>query len=126
MQLYHEAIGRLNRMCRLDGHPLAAGPDQRLPPLVEMELAATTLALGLTPAMVSLVLKSAYRARPDLWYGTGEWARGHGKQEPRDELRELVGAELVELSPESSGPQVRQAVFSEAYRRIYRMCGMED
>jgi hypothetical protein len=125
-EIYHEAMSRIIRMCRLDGRPLAAGPDQPLPPLIDMELSPATVELGLTPWMVLLVLKATYRARPDLWYGTGEWARFLEVQEPRDALRELVGATLTEMFPEASGPRAKAEVFSEAYRRIYRMCGMED
>ncbi len=76
--------------------------------------------------MVLLVLKSTYRARPDRSYGTGEWARFLETQEPRDALREFVGDTLAEKFPEASGPRAKAAVFLEAYRRIYRMCGMED
>jgi hypothetical protein len=123
---YHEAMRRIIRMCRLDGRPLAAGPGLPLPPLIDMELSPTTLELGLRPWMVLFVLKATYRARPDLWYGTGEWARFCEVQEPRDALRELVGATLAAKFPEASGPRAKAAVFSEAYRRIYRMCGMED
>ena len=126
MEIYQEAMNRIIRMCRLDGRPLAAGPDQPLPPLIDLELSPTTVEVGLTPWMVLLVLKSTYRARPDLWYGTGEWARFLEVQEPRDALRELIGATLAEKFPQASGPRAKAAVFSEAYRRIYRMCGMED
>ena len=124
--LFHEALRRIIKMCGLDGRPLASGPDQKLPPLIKMALYSSTLALGLTPTMVNLVLLDAYRSRPDLWYGTGEWARGLGTADSQGALRQLLGETLVARYPEARGPRVRQAVFSEAYRRIYKMCGMED
>jgi hypothetical protein len=125
-ELFHEAIQRIIKMCGLDGQPLAVGPGQKMPPLIEMDLYPSTVALGLTPAMVNLVLRDAYRSRPDLWCGTGEWARGLAPVDAQSALRQLLGDMWVARYPEAGGPAIRQAVFSEAYRRIYRMCGMED
>ncbi len=95
--IYHEALRRLFRMCRLDGRALAAAPDAPLPPLIDMELSPATLELG-PDTVDGHAGPERHVPIPDRICGTAlASGRGSSKcRKPRDDLRELIGTTLAE------------------------------
>lgn len=80
------------------GKPLAAGPDEPLPSLADLEICERSKQKDhLTQEMADRVLRIAYDRRPDLWIAAAEEHRYEVLLDATDEfhalLREIVNAE---------------------------------
>jgi hypothetical protein len=109
------------------GRPLAAGPDQPLPPLVPLELSEHTKKSGhISQEAVDRLLQAAYARRPDLWFAVAEENRYEVHLDATDQfravLRDIVNAEFTG----EDNMWVAMDLYHEAVLRIYRMCGIED
>jgi hypothetical protein len=107
------------------GKPLAAGPDQPLPSLADLEICDHTKQFNhRTQDVADRVLKIAYEKRPDLWLAVAEEQRHEVLLDATDQfralLREIVNAEY----PGQDNMWAAMYLYDEGILRIHRMCGI--
>ncbi len=135
-------LGKIDLMCELSrricqayglpefpprGQPLAAGPDQPLPPLAKLNIDPGGASRGnFTQEMADSVLAKAYADRPDLWYLLAEEHRHDMRLFAGDEMRALLGRDAQQSFPDKWNDWTPNELFIEALRRIDKMCGIDE
>jgi hypothetical protein len=132
MDLIHELTRRVRsaygypESAEPRGQPLAAGPDQPLPPLVHLELAECTRRSNhVTQDLVDRVLRIAYERRPDLWFAVAEEHRYVVILDATDQFRQLLRQVLVAEFGDEDSMWRSMDLYYEGLMRVYRMCGIE-
>jgi len=109
------------------GRPLAAGSDQPLPPLVQMELSGHTKEFRhVTQEAADRILQTAYERRPDLWFAVAEENRHDVLLDATDQFRALLRQIVDSEFTGENNMWVAMDLYHEGLLRIYRMCGIED
>lgn len=109
------------------GKPLAAGPDQPLPPLLKLAIDEDAARRGtLTQELTDRVLQIAYEKQPALWYALAEEYRNHMRLYATDEFPALLAQLMTTEYGDKKSVWTEGELYTEAVRRIYEMCGIKD
>ena len=108
------------------GHPLASGPDQPLPPMVNVPIDEGTARRGnLTQDAVDKILAQTYQRRPDLWYALAEEYRHQMRLFAVDEFQQLLADVAGAEFGDKRNNWAEGELYLEAVRRLHRMCGID-
>jgi hypothetical protein len=110
----------------VQGRPLAADPEN-LPPLINLPLDDYTLKRGaLTQEQADRILAKTYKERPALWFAMAEEYRNDLLMSATAEFMALMEQVVIAEFPEDKQLWAPGDLRTEAVRRIYKMCGIEE